>query len=66
MCLEGFCENMPARSKAYSGLKDRECLFILLLKIVGEFKTLPDYSMRSNKNPTVTLSYVMTKTKFSL
>lgn len=27
MCLEGFCENMPARDKAYSGLKDRECLY---------------------------------------
>ena len=56
---------MPARNKAYSGLKDRECLYSVTQNRT-EFKTLPDYSMRPNKNPTVTLSYVMTKTKFSL
>ena len=56
---------MPGRNKAMPDYKIVSA-FILLLKIVREFKTLPDYSMRPNKNPTVTLSYVMTKTKFSL
>jgi len=48
MCLEGFCENMPARDKAYSGLKDRECLYSVTQNRTGVQK-LPDYSMRPHE-----------------